>query len=486
MALINLDKHQKEHGLLQLLQPQQTGANLAAELAGTVSVTPDGIGWDFASYPISPRVRIDGMPRSGSAGITPEALFNLHSPALTAPTNTYYVDVATGNDGNAGTVGSKKKTIANAITTGNATAAPYKIIVTAGLYTRLEMPNASIPTQDCALIATGGLVICSTCDQYATPSLDGTYTNCYAITMANVDRVLDLTRRDLATDQYVELRNVPTEALCNAQPGTWASVSGTVYVNRGDGVAVLNTNTRLLRQAYGLQTSTGINLFIGADAASAGSRWEFQGASNSGGQIRAYSPTPAATKKAFVVSNASLEYAGGLTSYTANAVTVYSWHGICALFDVSTTGPAKDGFNIHNYGGAPSTALLTVNCRVRKTGRPGSTSCNALTGHENAVMIDISGDYEETQGGSVHNIGASRCALIGTRVARDAGDLHYGGTTKPTAVRATDTAQIDCYHVTTSMSQGGGMHYHADGSSVITLKTGQQQGAIVAGNVVVE
>ena len=33
MALINLDKHQKEHALLQLLQPEQTGANLSAELA---------------------------------------------------------------------------------------------------------------------------------------------------------------------------------------------------------------------------------------------------------------------------------------------------------------------------------------------------------------------------------------------------------------------------------------------------------------------
>jgi hypothetical protein len=33
MALINLDKHQKEHALLQLLQPEQTGDNLAAELA---------------------------------------------------------------------------------------------------------------------------------------------------------------------------------------------------------------------------------------------------------------------------------------------------------------------------------------------------------------------------------------------------------------------------------------------------------------------
>lgn len=33
MALINLDKHQKEHALLSLLQPEETSANLAAELA---------------------------------------------------------------------------------------------------------------------------------------------------------------------------------------------------------------------------------------------------------------------------------------------------------------------------------------------------------------------------------------------------------------------------------------------------------------------
>ena len=40
MALINLDKHQKEHALLQLLQPEQTGANLSAELAAqTAGVT---------------------------------------------------------------------------------------------------------------------------------------------------------------------------------------------------------------------------------------------------------------------------------------------------------------------------------------------------------------------------------------------------------------------------------------------------------------
>ncbi len=40
MALINLDKHQKEHALLQLLQPEQTGDNLASELAAISAPVP--------------------------------------------------------------------------------------------------------------------------------------------------------------------------------------------------------------------------------------------------------------------------------------------------------------------------------------------------------------------------------------------------------------------------------------------------------------
>ena len=40
MALINLDKHQKEHALLQLLQPEQTGDNLAEELAAISAPVP--------------------------------------------------------------------------------------------------------------------------------------------------------------------------------------------------------------------------------------------------------------------------------------------------------------------------------------------------------------------------------------------------------------------------------------------------------------
>jgi len=40
MALINLDKHQKEHALLSLLQPEETSANLAAELAAISAPVP--------------------------------------------------------------------------------------------------------------------------------------------------------------------------------------------------------------------------------------------------------------------------------------------------------------------------------------------------------------------------------------------------------------------------------------------------------------
>jgi len=55
MALINLDKHQKEHALLQLLQPEQTGDNLSAELAAI------GIGQEG----FMPRAQISGAEYTG-------------------------------------------------------------------------------------------------------------------------------------------------------------------------------------------------------------------------------------------------------------------------------------------------------------------------------------------------------------------------------------------------------------------------------------
>jgi len=437
-------------------------------MAALVGVEPSTIGWDYTKYPISPAFSVGvGGRCKGSAGMTPEALFDRFSVARTAPTNTYYVNVATGSDSNAGTSGAKFKSIKKAIDTGNLAAAPYKVFVSAGQYDRANTfvgTGAGTPTQDCAFIAVGGIVVCGSWDTFAAPSLDGTYTNCYTIAVTNVLRCLDLAAKK-PDGTYQELQNVATAELCNLRPGSWASVAGTVYVNRSDGAAVTVSNTRLLRQAaiFYMPNGSQVSAYIGSDTDDCG--WEMQG-SDTVAALRQIATSQTATDKALVVKNCAFRYAGGLGITPTGCVSVSSYPGITAFFECDFSSSFSDGLNIKNsYGCSPPTVCLSVNCTGRSFGKPGGTSCNGYTLHNDVVGIDICGEYIDSAGGTVHNINTSKCALIGTTIADDAGDLHFGGTIKPTAVRAADTAIIEMYACT--VDQKAGLALHADGASSI-------------------
>jgi len=457
------------------IDPTSLTARISAVEAAGSSVyewqtfTPDGIGWDYEVYPIAPAVtKIDGRRRRGSAGIAPEALFDLFSTARTSPTTTYYVG-PTGIDTNTGLSPSAKlRTLNKAVLLGNATGAPYKVYADAALYPRsytFSGTSSTQITQDAAFIAVGGQVVCTPCDQFATPSLDATHTNCYSIALANVERVLDLTTRS-KIGSYKELINVATAALCNVRPGTWASVSGTVYVNRADGLAVTYSNTRLLRTAMCMGINTEVSVFLGSEDGEG--CWEFQGSDGVCSiRINVIAPSPNA-QKAFVINSASFCHAGGLVSTGGRCLEVSTYPGIVALFDCRATGARTDLFNMKNNNGAvPPPALLTVNCVGVDTGEYPGTSCNAWTLHDDCIGMDIAGYYEGGAGGTIHNIETSRAALVGTYVGMDRGDVVHGGSIYPTAIRAANTAAIDCYSV--SVWQPAGMAYHADNTSTIRL-----------------
>lgn len=442
-------------------------SNVVGLLQTQISITPLTIGWDFDKYPIEPTFAVGiGGRCKGSAGITPEALFDLFSVARTAPTNTYYVDKATGSDANAGTALAKFNTIKKSIEVGNASGAPFKVYVTAGVYDRASTfagTGGMAPTQDCAFIAVGGTVECGSWDSYTAPSLHGTYTNCYAITTTNVMRCLDLTRKD-EEGLFFELQNVATAALCNDRPGSWTSESGTIYVNRADGLAVTYANTRLLRRAVimSLSNASQVSVYVGSDT---GGSWEMQG-SDSVATLRQVVSTPSASDKAVVMKNCAFRYAGGFNDAASRCVQIDSYPGIVALFECDASRSVTDGFNVKNESGVVAPMFLTVNCTGVHFGSTGAgTSCNAWTLHDDAIGIDICGNYKISSGGTVHNIGTSKAALIGSTIGYDRGDLYHGGSIAPTAVRAADTALIDMYACT--ITQNDGLALHADGASSI-------------------
>lgn len=411
--------------------------------------------------------------------VTPESLFDLFSVARSAPTNTYYVGPS-GNDstGN-GSSGMPYRTITKAIAVGNASAAPYKVIVLAGSYNRTQSFNSNVntkPTQDCAFIASGGRVVVGSWDDFTAPSADATHTNTYSYANTNVDRVLDLTKMD-RFGKYVELRNVPTAARCNVTPDSWALVSGTLYINRGDGTAVTNVNTRVIRQTGVLELDGTVNVFLGGLSGNDG--FDLMGG-NSAGLLNAQTGLPSATAHAIVAANSSFRWAGGLTGTSARCINLDSINGIGAFFNCDASAGATDGFNIHNTNAASTTGLITVNCTGFDNGRGVSTSCNAWTNHEDSWGIDVCGSYEGNHGGTARSVNAAKAHFVGTFITDDLGDITNGGSIPPTAFRVDDTAEYWLDGCRVRMPSGGysavsysaGSKVHLHGCQFGALPTG--------------
>lgn len=468
----------------RLTAAQDSIDELPSTLNRAFQATPAGIGWDYTKYPISPTFTAQRSDsRRGSVGLSAEQLFDLFSAARSAPTTTYYVNATTGSDSNNGlTTGTKVQSIKKAIDLGNATNSPYKVMVDAGVYYRLlgfRAGTSVAPTEDAAFVAVGGDVICTSGNDLGTPSLDGTYTNCYAWAQTLVTSVLDLTRMT-DTGAFEELRYVATPTLCNRIPGTWTLSAPNVYVHRPDGAAVTNANTRVVTYSNVWQSSTSVqqvSVFLGSDGE--GGRFVIQG----GGANAAFAVEFGASvgsNLAFVCDKVVFEHCGGFAAAATRAAYFNGVPGIAALYECLARSGANDAFNFKNASGS-GMAALTVNCSAVQFGRSGGTSNNSWTLHENVIGIDVCGNYQVAAGGAVHNIHTSACALIGTTVSGDRGDVAYGGTIAPTAIRAADTASIHCYGV--DVRQRTGLHYHADDTSVITVDAASTWPAVAAGNV---
>ena len=272
------------------------------------------------------------------------------------------------------------------------------------------------------------------------------------------------------------MTSVATAAIANVTPNSWALVAGTIYIHRFDGSAVLNTNTRVFRSTGGpsiyLNNATQTSLFVGG--ATAGDGFDVEGGSDG---LKTNFNTYVATKKAIVVENASLKYAGGVVTTAGNAVSIHSFNGIAAFFNVRGDASAADAFNAHNdltlTGGTAAVAFLTVNTSGANNGRGTNQSNNGWTIHEDVKGIDLGGYYVGNNGGTVRDINASEALIAGTFVVNDNGDLANGGIQPPTAVRADDTAQIWGYEVQQTMPAAS-YSYYATSSAAIYLKNTPQ------------
>ena len=427
--------------------------------------------WSVAAFVPQVTLYEDRRSPVGAIGKSAAQLFDLFSSARSAPASSYFVSIQSGNDAT-GTGGSSApfQSIHKAVGAANASGQPATIFVAAGDYPRANNPSnggAVLPTFDIALIATGGRVRTGAYDAFAAPAADATYANCYSFAVAIVNRVVDRAGVD-RFGNAVELTAVTTAAQCNVRPNSWALVSGTLTINRADGTAVTNVNTRVFRASAGtIKVTAPINLFVGGQLA--GDGFDFEGGSAAACFNYAPSVVPP-SMKAVVADSCSFKYAGGVAETGACGVAVNSVHGLCALFNCAADANTTDGFNVHNTI-APGAAahVVTVNCSAANNGRAPGVSCNGWTTHENVVGLDVAGVYRANRGGTMRSINTSVSWLAGSRAEGDSGDLANGGALIGTALRVDDTARYYCDRVAIDMPAGTvALHAAASGAAIFT------------------
>lgn len=436
--------------------------------AGRRVAPPSGLGFPFSDHPLAIRQR-------GSrylCDVRPEA----HATAALAGPS-YFVDLATGNDGNAGTSwGAAVKSIHVATQLGNAGGVPFNVAVKAGVYPRANgFTNSGpmvIPTQPVAYRAVGGRVTCWAGGDLGWPaSPDGTYGNCYAVARSNVTAVLDLAHPN-SFGEPGELARVADAASCNATAGSWAQVGGTLYVHRADGAAPTNANSRVLLvvDAFALD-GTAQSVYLEG--------FDFQGGANGGVVVQGVAT------RSLVFVDCSARYAGG-PSHLYDGFRIFDTTGLVVLVRCIAASNAKDGFNFHwGQGGTPSLHHLTVDCRAYGNGRYDSQSNNGLTSHDGLVGIDVSGLYHDNFGGNVVSNGESRLWCLGTEARDSLGDGPRGGAVAPVDFNTQETAM---FWLERTRSSGSARSLVASDASTLWVRAhqaGEGQAQIVSPGAVI-
>ncbi|QJU57276.1 hypothetical protein HL653_05220 [Sphingomonas sp. AP4-R1] len=347
------------------------------------------------------------------------------TPDVTPWTNptTYHVDINRADDtGDGLSWATAKKSIVAAIQAGNAGTAPYIVNVRAGTY---PAPNGlgagSTPTKACALIAVGGRVDTGL---FGTPAWSLDTGTTYKATQADVRRVIDLATVD-QDGLRPDLAFATSLAACRATPGSWWTDNAIVYVNRADGAAVTNANSRALQMtgnAAVMRMSGGGNMFV-------------SGFDLSGGFTPLILQSAAAYR--FVAEDCTFRYSAGDDGIVTAAKNIAS--GGASIFDVlgaaflrcDASGNQSDGFNSHIAGGNQA-FVFTMDCTGLNNGRPGSTSNNAFTTHDGGKWIDLRGVGARNAGANVAiaNDGTAMWC-IDTFCYASRGDIALGGSVQP-------------------------------------------------------
>jgi hypothetical protein len=406
-----------------LMRAATLGLHLAGR-SGQRRSPPADLGFPFAEFPLVLRQRGDGF----RTDFRPEA----HAAALAGPT--YHVDIATGSDAASGAGwGAALKSIFVATQRGNAGGVPFNVLVKAGVYPRASNFTDNgpmvVPTQEAAYRAHGGRVTCWAGHELSWPaSPHGTYSNCYAVTRSTVTVVLDLLEQNSSGDP-AELSRVADAESCNATPDSWAQVGSTLYVQRADGLAPTNANTRVLIviDAFALD-ATGKSVYLEG--------FDFQGGANGGVFVHGEA------SRNVVCVDCSARFAGG-PGHAGSGFAVEDNAGLVALLGCTAAANAKDGFDFRwSLGGTPDLHPLVVDGHAHDNGRHAHKADAGLACRDGVAAVVIGGVYHANFGANLWTGDASLACCLGAFAHDSHGDVARGGSLGPVDFAASGSSQL--------------------------------------------
>lgn len=363
---------------------------------------PSGLGWDSARFPLSVRKRGTRY----RAQLSPRDLVD---PAIWSGA-AIHVDGIAGDDANTGLGGfdghfaDAKRTIHAAFVAGNATAAPYRVIVKPGEYeeSAFTRNGNEEPGQPVAILGWGGPV------RYRTGPFEIDWSDAGGSYAAPISAVRRVFRADLLTPQggYREMVRQGDLASVQAVPDSWTDLDGMLHVNIGGEPGP--------RDIVAIRSFHGARFLVHSDDLF------LEDIHCEGGITGALHCDASATRNVVAV-NCSFRYSA--PSNPANpldAVQLRRTNGLAAFFSCEASGGAEDGWSFHEDGN-PGLHVLMQDCSGIENGAGVAVSCNGFTTHDGVRSIDLNGRYGWSRYGTeVHCIQATRSWFAGTRaVARD-------------------------------------------------------------------
>ncbi|MCY1517093.1 hypothetical protein D9M68_517620 [compost metagenome] len=324
---------------------------------------------------------------------------------------TYYVDVVTGSDANAGTSGAPLKSIQAAL--GKADVSIVK--VAPGFYPHGSNWASAFPAARDFIVerwegVRPGPVINSTAVDSLTWTVNGTYSNVYQANRTTVCAVMDYsrTRRDGTPYAY---QQVSTLALCSTTDGSWYTDGAIVYVNTlENSTPHREIKVFLLVAAAYFQTAKAV-LVDGIEFHGGRESFYPSNSSGAGGLLLARNCKFLYAMDATYGNGLRLE--GVAQAYLQNCEALHN---------------ARDGLNYHALAGnVPN--VVEINCRGLHNGQTGAGNNNGSTMHDGGRIVRIGGEYAYNEGPNVADVNGSYSFNAGVR----AYDARIGAVDLPNA-----------------------------------------------------